>query len=108
MALTSALAETVVLDCEQFAERGGWSVDSQFIDEMGSSDLLAHGLGKPVADASTTFEFRKAGRYNVFARMKNWTAKWSGAKGGGTVPGSGGRSPHWDGMRKLRMRRVGG
>ena len=47
MALTSALAETVVLECEQFAERGGWSVDSQFIDEMGSSYLLAHGLGKP-------------------------------------------------------------
>ena len=62
MALTSALAETEVLDCEQFAERGGWSVDSQFIDEMGSSYLLAHGLGKPVADASKTFEFRKAGR----------------------------------------------
>ena len=83
MALTSALAETVVLECEQFAERGGWSVDSQFIDEMGSSYLLAHGLGKPVADASTTFEIQKAGKYNVFARTKNWTAKWSEAKGGG-------------------------
>ena len=31
MGLSSAWAETVVLECEQFANRGGWSVDSQFI-----------------------------------------------------------------------------
>lgn len=42
-----ASAETIVLECEQFEDLGGWSLDSQFIDEMGSSYLLAHGLGKP-------------------------------------------------------------
>ena len=43
----------LLVECEQFAEKGGWAVESQFIDEMGSSYLLAHGLGKPVADAVT-------------------------------------------------------
>ena len=76
-------AETILLECEQFKDLGGWSIDSQFIDEMGSSYLLAHGLGKPVADAMTTFEVKKAGRYSVFVRTKNWTAKWSPELGAG-------------------------
>ena len=76
-------AETILLECEQFKNLGGWSIDSQFIDEMGSSYLLAHGLGKPVADATTTFEVKKGGRYNVFVRTKNWTAKWSTELGAG-------------------------
>jgi len=83
MFVAQASAETVVLECEQFKNLGGWSVDSQFIDEMGSSYLLAHGLGKPVADASTTFEVKEAGHYNVFVRTKNWTAKWEKVKGEG-------------------------
>lgn len=29
--------------------------DTQFMDQMGSPYLLAHGLGKPVADAKTSF-----------------------------------------------------
>ena len=76
-------AETILLECEQFKDLGGWSIDSQFIDEMGSSYLLAHGLGHPVADATTTFEVKKGGRYNVFVRTKNWTAKWSTELGAG-------------------------
>ena len=65
----------VLIECEQFKDPGGWSLDSQFIDEMGSSYLLAHGLGNPVADAKTTFEVAKGGRYSAFVRTKNWTAK---------------------------------
>ena len=72
-----ACAETVCLETEQFADRGGWSVDSQFIDQMGSSFLLAHGMGKPVADAVTTFDCSEAGTYHVWARTRNWTAPWS-------------------------------
>ena len=79
---TFALAAAIVrggllVECEQFADKGGWVVDSQFIDEMGSSYLLAHGLGKPVADAVTGIEVEKAGNYGVFVRTKNWTAPWS-------------------------------
>ena len=73
----------VLIECEQFKDPGGWSLDSQFIDEMGSSYLLAHGLGNPVADAKTTFEVAKGGRYSAFVRTKNWTAKWSGSEGAG-------------------------
>ena len=66
-----------VIEVEQFVERGGWAVDSQFIDQMGSSFLLAHGMGKPVADATTTFDCPAAGTYHVWARTRNWTAPWS-------------------------------
>lgn len=65
------------IEAEQFADRGGWAVDSQFIDQMGSSFLLAHGMGKPVSDAVTTFECPAAGTYHVWARTRNWTAPWS-------------------------------
>ena len=82
-AVWTASAETILLECEQFKDLGGWSIDSQFIDEMGSSYLLAHGLGHPVADATTTFEVKEGGRYNVFVRTKNWTAKWSTELGAG-------------------------
>ena len=81
-------AETILLECEQFKDLGGWSIDSQFIDEMGSSYLLAHGLGKPVADAKTTFEVKKAGRYNVYVRTKNWVYKWL-PQGRGRADGAG-------------------
>lgn len=47
-----ARAEGVFVECESFAEKGGWVLDQQFMSEMGSSYLLAHGMGKPVADLS--------------------------------------------------------
>ena len=78
LSMPSLAAERIIcLEAEQFAERGGWAVDSQFIDQMGSSFLLAHGMGKPVSDAVTTFECPEAGTYQVWARTRNWTAPWS-------------------------------
>ena len=47
---------------------------------MGSPYLLAHGLGKPVQDATTTIEVKEGGNYQLFARTKDWVARW-GAKG---------------------------
>ena len=76
--LASEMAQgSCVIEAEQFADKGGWVVDSQFIDQMGSSFLLAHGMGKPVADATTTFDCPAAGTYHVWARTRNWTAPWS-------------------------------
>ena len=66
-----------VIEAEQFADKGGWAVDSQFIDQMGSTFLLAHGMGKPVTDATTTFDCPAVGTYHVWARTRNWTAPWS-------------------------------
>jgi len=68
---------TVTLECERFQDLGGWLVDSQFRDQMGSSYLIAHGLGKPVRDARTTFLVEQAGTYRVSVRTMNWTAPWS-------------------------------
>ena len=74
-------AETVFIEAESFADWGGWVNDTQFMDQMGSPYLLAHGLGTPVADAKTTF-VAKGGRYRVYARTMNWTARWSNEAAG--------------------------
>ena len=44
----------VLVEAEAFKDAGGWVNDSQFMDQMGSPFLLAHGLGRPVDDAETT------------------------------------------------------
>lgn len=46
--------------------------DQQFVGQMGSPYLLAHGMGVPVNDASTQLKIPKAGTYHVWARTKNW------------------------------------
>ena len=51
---------------------GGWSLDAQFMDVMGSPYLLAHGLGVPVEDATATASVPTAGTYRVWARTRNW------------------------------------
>ena len=68
-----AQADTITLECERFKDTGGWSIDSQFRLEMGSTYLLAHGMGVPVADAKATFEVKAAGEYTLYARTRNWT-----------------------------------
>jgi hypothetical protein len=62
----------ILVETEEFADYGGWSLDSQFAHEMGSPYLLAHGYGRPVDDAQTTIEVVTAGRYQVWARTKDW------------------------------------
>ena len=62
----------------RFADKGGWTVEQQFIHQMGSSYLLAHGIGvAPVADAKTSFHVETEGEYTLFVRTKNWTKYWS-------------------------------
>jgi len=75
--LSSTLFSQVLVEAESFTNKGGWVVDQQFMDQMGSPFLMAHGLGKPVADASTNVIFPKAGTYNVFVRTRNWVGYWS-------------------------------
>jgi hypothetical protein len=69
-------AESVLVEAESFKEPGGWQLDTQFIQIMGSPYLLAHGMGTPVKDAVTTVAFPKPGTYKVFARTKDWVARW--------------------------------
>jgi len=72
-----ASAATVLVEAESFSSPGGWGLDTQFISEMGSPYLIAHGLGKPVADATTTVAIPAAGTYRVFVRTKDWVARWN-------------------------------
>lgn len=73
----------ILVEAESFASKGGWSVDQQFTFEMGSPYLIAHGMGRPVGDASTEVTLPAAGRYHVYVRTYNWTSPWSDKSGPG-------------------------
>jgi hypothetical protein len=62
----------ILVEAEDFDDYGGWVLDSQFEAQMGSPYLLAHGLGHPVADASTTITIAESGDYEVWVRAKDW------------------------------------
>ncbi len=72
----SRAADRLLVEAESFQQPGGWSLDTQFIDLMGSPHLLAHGLGRPVQDASTSIMLPAAGTYRVWVRTKDWVARW--------------------------------
>ncbi|MDR1814856.1 MAG: FAD-dependent oxidoreductase [Tannerella sp.] len=73
----------MLVEAESFTDKGGWVVDQQFMDQMGSPYLMAHGIGKPVADASTTVEFPETGTYYLYIRTFNWTSPWYKGEGPG-------------------------
>ena len=62
----------ILVEAEAFDDFGGWVLDSQFDLEMGSPYLLAHGNGRPVADATTSISITDAAQYNVWVRAKDW------------------------------------
>lgn len=76
---TGVAGTTVLVEAENFKNTGGWVIDQQFMDEMGSPFLLAHGLGQPVADASATVTFTETDEYRVWVRTRDWVAPWKTA-----------------------------
>ncbi len=110
----------VLVEAEGFKHHGGWVVDPQFMDQMGSPYLLAHGLGRPVADAVTEVDFPAAGMYRVWVRTMDWVARWNapGAPGKfqvvlgdralATTFGTKGAQWHWQdgGLVEIKERRV--
>ncbi len=64
--------QNVLIEAESFIDKGGWVVDQQFVEQMGSSYIMAHGMGVPVSNASTQITFNNKGNYHVWARTKNW------------------------------------
>lgn len=96
-----------LIEAESFNNLGGWVIDQQFMDVMGSPFLLAHGLGEPVEDAKTVIQLPEAGTYRVWVRTRDWVAPWgvSGAPGRfqvfvnnrpvDTVFGTEGNEWHW-------------
>lgn len=77
------IASRIWIEAESFQNKGGWVVDQQFMDLMGSPYLMAHGLGEPVADASTIINVQEEGVYHVYVRTYNWTSPWYSGKGPG-------------------------
>jgi len=65
-------SQSIFIEAESFTDKGGWVVDPQFVEQMGSPYLLAHGMGVPVKDAQNGIEVKIDGKYYVWVRTKNW------------------------------------
>ncbi len=108
--------QLIFLEAESFKNTGGWVVDQQSFDIIGSSYLLAHGLGVPVHDAVTSVSLPAGGVYSVWVRTRNWVAQWDvkGAPGKfqllfGNIPiktifGTEGAAWHWQSGGTVRLK----
>ncbi len=108
---------TLFIEAESFQDKGGWVIDQQFMDIMGSPYLMAHGLGKPVDNASAKIDACKGGLYRLWVRTKNWTAPFTVAQTPGIfrgqinskeVPltfGKGSGRWHWEDGGNIRLKR---
>ena len=56
----------------QVFDAGGWKLDVQFMDVMGSPYLLAHGCGIRVTDAKATVRIPESGTWRVWVRSRKW------------------------------------
>ena len=66
----------IFLEAERFDDPGGWTIDTQCFEALGSIYLLAHGTGRPVRDALTRFTTEKSARWHVHVRTRDWSAVW--------------------------------
>lgn len=82
IAITWGQSQSILVEAESFKDKGGWLIDQQSMDIMGSPYLIAHGMGTPVKDANTTVKFPTKGNYYVYVRTRNWTAPWSDSAAG--------------------------
>ncbi len=62
----------ILIEAESFQYKGGWVVDPQFVEQMGSPYLMAHGMGTPVPPASTLIEIPVEDEYHIWVRTMNW------------------------------------
>ena len=68
----NVIAASVLVLHAQCFDVGGWKLDCQFMDVIGTPCLLAHGLGNRVADAAATADVTEAGDYRVWVYDRNW------------------------------------
>lgn len=80
---SECVGNEVWLEAEAFDTLGGWVVDQQSMDQMGSAYVMAHGMGIPVADAQTVCTIPQSGEWTVWARTRDWTSPWKRGKPGG-------------------------
>jgi len=76
------LSNMIWVEAQSFADKGGWVVDQQFMDQMGAPYLMARGMGIPCKDAMTSVKVPKRGNYRVWIRANNWNAQWSSEAAG--------------------------
>lgn len=62
----------ILVEAASFAELGGWKLDTQHYQQMGGCYLLAHGMGKPVANARTAVKIPQADTWHIWVRSRNW------------------------------------
>ena len=62
----------VLVEAASFQNLGGWKLDTQHYLQMGGCYLLAHGMGKPVANATTKATLPEKGTWHVSVRTRNW------------------------------------
>lgn len=109
--MNAAKLPNILVEAEDFADYGGWVLDSQFEAVMGSPYLLAHGLGRPVADAQTRITVEAAGEYNLFVRAKDWVPSHApgrfqllvNGEAVATEFGASGKDWHWEAGGKLAL-----
>jgi hypothetical protein len=82
--LAKSNSALVLIEAESFRDTGGWIIDQEFMSQMGSAFLLAHGMGMPVKDAVTEAAISTADTYRVWVRTRDWVAPWK-------APGAPGR-----------------
>ena len=82
-ALIGCRNEELFVEAESFSVKGGWQVDQQFMDVMGSPYLIAHGAGVPVEDASAQVRLPGKGEWHLFVRTFNWVSPWYDGEGPG-------------------------
>ena len=71
-----AKSADLLVEAESFTTKGGWVLDNQSMNQMGSPYLLAHGLGVPVENAVTMIDVKTAGQYRVWVRTRDWVKTW--------------------------------
>ena len=70
-------AQIVFIEAESFDNKGGWVIDQQSMDQMGSPYVLAHGMGIPVENAASQINIPESGNYRLWVRTRNWVAPWT-------------------------------
>jgi len=68
----SIFSQDILIEAESFDNPGGWVIDPQFVEQMGSPYLMAHGMGEPAKNATTIVNFPKTGDYHIWVRTMNW------------------------------------
>ncbi len=71
------MAQEIFIEAESFRELGGWVIDQQSMESLHSAYIMAHGMGRSVANAKTSFTVTVGGTYYIWALTRDWTAEWN-------------------------------